>query len=209
VTGKNIVLFTIFAVCLSKPAFSEGAAKRMSLQASPVPYAADIVFLFMDNDAKTFVVRTDLEFQYALNRHFAVAIANALSFENYVNSYVQDDGGRRGEEYGKQFQCMFAPAVLYRPLGTWLKGWYISGSPALGWTYVSTKNLADGFTHFGFGVSSGYQWIFKNGFVIQAGGGVGKTWAIPFSGNRGEFEEWHFFNMPVDLSVTFRLGYAL
>jgi hypothetical protein len=104
---------------------------------------------------------------------------------------------------------VFTPAFLYRPFGAWLEGWYINGFPVIGWTYVSTKNLSDRFTHLGLGLSSGYQWIFKNGFTLQLGGGVSKTWIIPFKNNKGEFEEWHFFNLPVDFRLTFRLGYTL
>jgi hypothetical protein len=208
VVKKQITFFLLLAACLSEPAFSEDTEKRMSIQAGPLPYIADIVFLFMDNDIKTFVIGTDVEFQYAINRYFNVSITNTLYFENYLDSYLQDSGGRYDEDYGKQFQCMFTPAFLYRPLGTWLRGWYISGFPIIGWTHIATKNLSDNFVHAGLGLSSGYQWILKNGFTIQLGGGISKTWIIPFKSNKGEFEEWHLFNVPVDFLLTFRLGYT-
>jgi hypothetical protein len=208
VARKQIIFSVIFVICLSEPAFSEGTEKKMSVQASLLPYISDIVFFFIDNDIKTFVIGTDVEFQYAINRHFNVSITNALYFENYLNSYLQDSGGRYNEDYGKQFQCMFTPAFLYRPLGTWLKGWYINGFPIIGWTHISTKILSDSFTHLGLGLSSGYQWILKNCFTIQLGGGISKTWIIPFKSNEGEFEEWHLFNLPVDFLLTFRLGYT-
>jgi hypothetical protein len=79
----------------------------MSIQASPLPSISDIVFLFTDNDTKTFVIGTDIEFQHAINRYFNVSITNAL-----------------------------------------------------------------------------------------------------FKGNKGEFEEWHLFNLPIDFLLTFRLGYT-
>jgi hypothetical protein len=182
--------------------------KKMSLQASPLPYISGLVFLFMDKDIKTFVIGTDLEFQYAINRHFTVSIANRLYFENYLYSYSQDDGGRYDEDYGKQFQCMFTPAFLYRPLGTGLKGWHISGFPIIGWTHAAAKKFSESFTHLGLGLSSGYQWALKNGLAIQLGGGIGKTWIIPFKGNEGAFEEWHLFNLPLDFTLTLRLGYT-
>ncbi|GHV71764.1 hypothetical protein AGMMS49928_25120 [Spirochaetia bacterium] len=82
---------------------------------------------------------------------------------------------------------------------------------SIGWTYVSTKDLDDTFTYLGFGLLSGYQWILKNGFTIQLGGGISKTWIIPFQNNKGKYrveDEWHFFNLPFDLRLVFRLGYS-
>jgi hypothetical protein len=42
----------------------------------------------------------------------------------------------------------------------------------------------------------------------QLGGGIDKTWVLPFRNNRGEFEEWHLFNLPVDFRLILRLGYT-
>jgi hypothetical protein len=88
---------------------------------------------------------------------------------------------------------------------------YISAFPVIGWIHVSTNYLDDTFTHLGLGLTGGYQWIFKNGFTMQLGTGLGKTWIIPFERNKSEYrteDEWHFFNWPIDFTFTFRLGYS-
>ncbi|MDR2922617.1 MAG: hypothetical protein LBU85_04645, partial [Treponema sp.] len=106
---------------------------------------------------------------------------------------------------------LIMPAFLYRPFGTWLKGMYLGAFPIIGWTNVSTEHFNDGFTHLGLGLNGGYQWIFRNGFTIQLGTGISKTWIIPFANNESTFrieDEWHLFNMPIDILFTFRLGYS-
>jgi hypothetical protein len=202
-----IILFSLLPLL----AFSDENEKRFSIQANPVIYATDIAFLFVDNNIKTFVFATDVEFQYAINKYFSTSITNSLFFENYLDSYFENSNGRYNEDYGFQFQCMFNPAFLYRPFGTWMQGMYISAFPIIGWTYVSTEYLDDSFTHLGIGLSSGYQWIFKNGFTIQLGAEISKAWIIPFKHNKGEYrveDEWHLFGLPLDLNYIFRIGYS-
>jgi hypothetical protein len=163
-------------------------------------------------DIKTFIISTDIEFQYAINQYFNISAVNTFLFENYLSSYLEDGGGRYDEDYGQQVQIFLMPAFMYRPFGTRLKGMYASIYPTIGWTYASTKYLDDTFTHLGFGLLSGYQLILKNGFTIQLGGGISKTWIIPFQNNRGKYraeDEWHFFNLPLDFRLVFRLGYSL
>jgi hypothetical protein len=165
----------------------------------------------MDNDPKTVAIAADVEFQYAINKNFGISVTNTLFFENYLDSFLENNNTRYDEDYGFQFQCMLHPAFLYHPFETWLKGMYISTFPIIGWTHVSTKYLDDSFTHLGLGLSSGYQWIFKNGFTIQLGAGISKAWIIPFKNNKGAYraeEEWHLFGLPVDLDYTFRIGYS-
>jgi hypothetical protein len=103
------------------------------------------------------------------------------------------------------------PAFLYRPFGTWLKGMYLGAFPIIGWTNVSTEHFNDSFTHLGLGLNGGYQWVYRNGFTIQLGTGISKTWIIPFANNESTFraeDKWHLFNMPVNMLFTFRLGYS-
>jgi hypothetical protein len=132
-------LIIIFFSFLSLPAFSEENEKRFSIQANPVNFAMDIAYLFVDNDIKTVVFATDVEFQYAINKNFGISVTNTFFFENYLDSYFENSNGRYNEDYGFQFQCMFNPAFLYRPFGTRMKGMYISAFPIIGWTHVSTN----------------------------------------------------------------------
>ena len=210
--GKKWLFIIILLVLFSAMAFSdEEYEKRFSIQTSPLLIVSDIVYLFIDNDIKSYAFSIDAEFQYAINNYFNVSVANTIYFENYMSSYQENSSGRYNEKYGKQFQYMITPAFIYRPLGTWLKGWYVSGFPIIGWTHVSTNDLDDGFTHFGFGLTGGYQWIFNKGFTIQLGTGLCKTWIVPFANNKSNFrteDEWHLFGLPFDIRFTIRLGYS-
>jgi hypothetical protein len=202
------VTTTAFADDHAAVAASSVPDKRMSLRVNPVVYATDLAFLFVDNDPKTFAMATDVEFQYALNHKFSVSVVNTLFFENYLDSYFENSNGRYNEDYGFQFQCLFQPALLYRPYGRGMRGLSVSAFPLVGWTTVSTKHLDDAFTHLGLGAAIGYQWIVKTRWTLQAGAGASKTWTLPFSNNKGSYEDgWHFLGLPVDLHYTFRVGY--
>jgi len=210
--GKKGLFIIILLVKYSTMAFSEeGNEKKFSIQTSPLLITSDIAYLFMDNDNKTYAFSIDAEFQYALNRYLNVSIANTLYFENYMSSYQENSSVRFNIKYGQQFQYMIIPSFLYRPLGTWLKGFYVSGFPIIGWTHVSTEYLDANFTHLGLGLAGGYQWIFKNGFTLQLSTGLSKIWIIPFSNNKSDFrteDEWHLFGLPFDLRFIIRLGYS-
>jgi hypothetical protein len=208
---KKLLLTWILATLISSTAFSYDAEKRFSIQTSPLFLVGDIIYLLIDNDAKTYPFLLDTEFQYAINGYFNFSVTNIFYFENYTYSYQKNSNGRFNEKYGHQLQYLFMPAFLYRPFGTWLKGMYLGTFPIIGWTNVSTEHFNDGFTHIGLGLNGGYQWVFGNGFTIQLGTGINKTWIIPFANNKSIFrteEERHLLNLPVDILFTFRLGYS-
>jgi len=65
------------------------------------------------------------------------------------------------------------------------------------------------YTEIGFGIETGYKWIFNNGFTIQLGGGLGKTWTIP------EWDSYEYFRsdgritLPYyDIIFDFKIGYS-
>lgn len=201
-----IILFLMFITT-----FTFSQEKRMSILGSPLTYGIDIAWLFVDKDIETFVLLTDVQYQYAISNYLGVSISNTIYFENYLSSYLENRNGIFNKDYGKQFSIMFEPAFMYHPFGTWLKGWYINAFPVIGWSYVSTKDLDDGFTHLGLGITSGYQWIFENGFTIELGGGLSKNWIIRFGNNKGKYraeDEWHLLGVPFDFRLDFRLGYS-
>jgi hypothetical protein len=134
VNKKRLFIIIIFAL-FSTMAFSDDNEKKISIQASPLFFVSDIAYLFIDNDSKTYSFLIDAEFQYAINNYFNISVTNTLYFENYLNSYLQDGKGRYNEEYGQQSQYIIIPAFLYRPLGIWLKGMYISAFPIIGWIH--------------------------------------------------------------------------
>jgi hypothetical protein len=209
--SKKWVLIIMLIVHCSAVVYSDENEQRFSIQTSPLLCAGDIAYLFTDNDSKTYPFLLDAEFQYAINNYFNISLTAALYTENYLYSYAENSGGRYNAQYGQQFQYMIIPAFLYRPFGTWLKGMYIGAFPIIGWTHVSADYLDDNFFHLGLGLTGGYQWIFNNGFTVQLGAGLGKTWIMPYAHNKSNFrteDEWHLFGLPFDLRLTIRLGYS-
>ena len=78
--------FRLLFLCLSVTIFSDEKEKTFSIQGNPLIYTADIVYLFSDNDIKTFIISTDVEFQYAINQYFNISVVNTIFFENYLSS---------------------------------------------------------------------------------------------------------------------------
>jgi hypothetical protein len=73
---------------------------------------------------------------------------------------------------------------IYRPFRTGLKGFYIGIYSTIGW--YSTEDEYDGYeyedysyTLIGTGINTGYKWVFNNGFTLQLGSGIGKSWILP------------------------------
>jgi len=206
VIGKKWLVILILFAQFSSAVFSDEHENRFSIQTSPLLLGLDIIYPSLDSGEKTEtdVFLIDIEFQYAINGYFNISVINTFYFEQYLSSWVEDidSGSRYNKNYGQQFKYMIMPSFLYRPLGTWLEGIYISAFPVVGWTHVSTN---DTFTHLGFGLMGGYQWIFRKGFTMHLGTGLSKTWIIPFENLKTVFS---IFNWPLDLHLTFRLGYS-
>jgi len=136
--------------------FSQENDKKFTIQTSPFSYVLDLIYI--GEGTTRFIM--DLEGQYKINENINVSLT--LSF------FVDND------YYVNNFQINIKPMFVYRPFGTGLKGFYIGIYPNIGWqTYKEYL-----WTEIGIGINTGYKWILNNGFTIQLGTGIGKTWSI-------------------------------
>jgi hypothetical protein len=111
--SKKLVFITILFIHFSAIVYSDENEKRFSIQTSPLLFASDIAYLFIDNDSKTYTFLLDAEFQYAINNYFNISLINTLYSENYLCSYSENSNGRYNEQYGQKFQYMIIP-VKYK-----------------------------------------------------------------------------------------------
>jgi hypothetical protein len=212
------VLFLVFI--LSSVSAQAENDFTFSFQANPFIYLMDFISLGIDDDSETYAVALEFEFQYAINSFLNVSIAPQFVLDK--DWYIQYSDG--DTYYAKQYQFIITLGVLYRPFNTRLKGMYIGTYIPIGFSNISvegyTKNwgygfmetvpsMNDYFTLLGFGLSAGYQWIFRNGFTISLGAGGQKIWSIASKNNIGTYREAeNLFKLPFALTLTFRLGYS-
>jgi len=162
--------------------------RKWTIQTSPGFYLMNIASLAAGD---LFIV--DLEGQYKINHIFNVSLT--LSF---MTSFWYTDN----------LMVNIKPMFIYRPLKTGLKGFYLGLYPIFG--IMNTGNYYYGYDityEVGFGLNLGYKWILKNGFTIQWGSGIGKTWSddkfMNFSSDgRLLFKYLDIF--PID----FKIGYS-
>jgi hypothetical protein len=196
---------------------------KISLLTNPVSYLIDLISFGADDDADTYIFFMDLEFQYAINEHFTISV-NPSIFASGTNAHQQIE---------KIFQFTVIPGLLYHPLRTGLKGWYIGLYPNFGFreiksTETSYRYYYDGsgnyeiiksdesddyITEIGVNLGSGYKWIFKNGFTMEAGGTLGKTWQISSQDDHhGDTvninSDLRLSLAQFDLKINFKIGYS-
>lgn len=179
-----LVFITIVNSTFSQNAESKNVEKKFTFQTSPLLFVSDLIALGVGDEDNTLFIM-DLESQYKINDIFNISFT--LSFlinhhEIYGTIYhVYPTYYTESYSYKKDiFQINIKPMFVYRPFRTGLKGFYIGFYPSIGWQ--SVKNERDGnefWTEIGVGVNTGYKWIFNNGFTLQLGAGIGKTWSIP------------------------------
>jgi hypothetical protein len=110
----------------------------------------------------------DLEAQYKINDIYNVSFT--LSF--WINKH----------DTRNEFEIDLKPMFIFRPFKTGLKGFYVGLYPTVGWYNCKTRDGIDYdklFTVVGFGMNTGYKFVFRRGFSLQLGTGIGKSWFIP------------------------------
>jgi len=173
---------------------------------------------------RPFCLLADLQFQYAINKKFALFISP--SFEKEVGgykarsrvydwSYDEKTGeltlNKISDEtnyYGNNGLNLIT-GLLYHPYETGLRGMYLGIFPVIGWGYT-TKNgkIIKNFLNIGYMAEIGYEWIEKNGFTITLGPGICKIYQIP---SVTEYENLYGVNLgdlPFDVRLRFSIGYS-
>ena len=218
---KKLFLFILLAIIVNIGLFSEEIEnysknedkdRKWTIQTSPHYYIADIFLLTMAGSRgipDTGALIIDLEGQYKINDLFNISLA----FSYFTFFYHND------------WQIHIKPMFIYRPLKTGLKGFYIGLYPIIGLFDIKTgleifnENGSMEWINYGrsveigVGLDIGYKWVFKRGFSLQLGGGIGKACEIPsFSGflirSDGRVS-LDFFDIDIlDLSFDLKLGYS-
>ncbi len=209
---RVMIAFLIFIFFVSTISLSAAETeRRFSIQTNPLYIISDVIYPFLDNEDQTNCFAMNLEAQYSLNKRFFFSLNNNISYENYLTSYYQDSSGRFNKSFAQQFQYIAEPEFVYKLSASYLQGFYVGVAPRIGFTHVSSSKIDDSFFILGGCVISGYQWITKNGFTIQLGAGIGRSWIIPFGNNVSVYDqrnEWHLFNLPFDIPLKLQIGYS-
>jgi hypothetical protein len=149
----------------------------------------------------------DFEGQYKINDIYNLSLTT--SFLINFNRYS-----------GNNYQVVFKPMFIYRPYKTGLSGFYFGLYSNIGWiseTGFDGWNTSIGWggdrrtsLQIGVGFNTGYKWIFNNGFTLQLGTGIGKTFDIPGRYHYTELNSDGRFTFPgFDMHILdFKLGYS-
>jgi hypothetical protein len=140
--------------------------RRFTFQSSPHLFAMDFSLLLLYPYTRALLIVMDLETQYKINDIYNVSFTASFWKSNSRNDFAID----------------LKPMFIFRPFKTGLEGFYVGLYPTVGWHHykvVDGQNYDKLFTIVGFGVNTGYKFVFKRGFTMQLGTGIGKSWIIP------------------------------
>jgi len=128
-----------------------------------------------------------LEGQFKINKSINISLSFSFLIDNQtVIIYPEDySNNERYDSYKRNiFQINVKPMFIYRPFETGLSGFYLGLYPNVGIVHVENYKKDQFFTEVGFGINLGYKLIFRDGFTLQLGGGIGKTFSIPEGSNQ-------------------------
>jgi hypothetical protein len=166
-----IFIATVNICIFGQDAESKIREKRFTIQINPLPLLIDIARPIINRSETFFMI--DLEGQYKINDIFNVSLSLSFGIEKPPFIYMKQE----------ITQFNIKPMFIYRPFGTGLKGFYVGLYPTIGWCSINYANYTwhghEFSTIVGFGSNFGYKWVFKKGFSLQLGMGVGKSWFIP------------------------------
>lgn len=181
---KKTVLLCVVLVVV---AFASNAQdqRRFSIQINPVLCSLYYISGLARPEPQFFV---DFDFHAKLTDHFTLFVnPTCYSWDiGWESTYRRSNGyGMFGETWESYPFMTFnvSGGLLYRPTGSGLSGWFIGVYPLVGYTIITDKTN-DRFINAGGMADFGYEWIFKNGFMLTLGGGLGYIHSIPLNGNQ-------------------------
>ena len=196
---KKLFFCIIITLIVSIGISAEDNDRKYSIQASPIYYLVDLITFGMGDS----IIIIDIEGQYRIKNLLNISLA----FSYFLDGI-----------HFKDYQIHLNPMIIYRPLKTGLKGFYIGFYPIIGLIHERTwdsdlyfsKEKYVYYADFGIGFSTGYKWISKNGFTLQLGGGIGRSWAIP---KRERDVGWitsdgRLILENFDINFDFKIGYS-
>ena len=146
--------------------------RKVTIQASPSAFAFNVITVGYLAGA----YYMDLDFQFKISDVVNLSLLTVAS-------------------YSYSFDMLFKPTLIFRPLKTGLKGFYLGFYPTIGFSkdygygwYDDDFSFNNNYCiQLGAGVNVGYKWILKNGFTIQLGTGIEKTW-------RNQNYQWEYYS---------------
>jgi len=180
---KKFFFLFIVILMINQNVFSQDTEKKFTIQTNPLLWFCDI---FVDDDGDT-MFAMDLEGQYKINNNINISLTLSFLIDNHtVTDYSDDNYPENYDDYytfnsyrENVYQVNIKPMFIYRPFETGLRGFYLGFYPNVGLAYVKNDHENQLFTELGFGINWGYKWVFRKGFTMQIGNGVGKTFSIP------------------------------
>ena len=167
---KKILFVVAVILTVNHYAFSQNEEKKFTIQTSPFLLFGDV---FLD-DRDDSVFAMDLEGQYRVTRTFNMSLTFSFLLQNYAfNRYSSSNE--------KVMQFNLKPMFIHRPFYTGLRGFFVGFYPNIGFLYAQDEDKDEDqlYTEAGFGFNIGYKVVFRRGFTMQVGHGIGKTFSFP------------------------------
>ena len=208
---KKIVI-VVAIIFTATHLYSQAADRKITIQSSPFLLFSDIFVSEGENQIFT----TDWEVQYKVNKGVNLsATLSVLAGNRTITNYNVDY-----EHYNYEYptydetivQINLKPMLIHRPFETGLKGFFLGFYPSIGFLYLRNDNDDSFHTEAGFGINIGYKWVFRTGFTMQVGSGIGKTFSFP----KRESEEYAYLNSDGRITIShtdihlldFKIGYS-
>jgi hypothetical protein len=179
----------------------------------------------------------DLQFQYAINKKFALFISPSFTKENGGFTatgrrwdWIIDEKGVALElmssitTYYRNNELSLITGLLYHPYETGLRGMYLGTFPVIGWGYITKDGkIIKNFLNIGSMAEIGYEWIRKKGLTLTLGAGICKIHQIPsspsvfapeinevieFSKDNNSLYGVNLGGLPFDVRLRFSIGYS-
>jgi len=213
---KRILFIFIIMLTIVQSIFcQDNEEKKWTLQTSP------LLWLFSDiysDDTNGMLFIMDLEYQYKISSSSNISFTLSFLYNNHTLSWNDYDSANDKYEFYSYdetyFQIGFKPMYIHRPFDTGLKGFFVGIYPNFGFRYGTTDKNTKYYTELGFGLSLGYKWILGNGFTMQIGGGVGRTFSFPQKPNLYNYTNFVNSDGRITLKnsditlLDFKIGYS-
>jgi len=172
---KKFLFFIAVILIINQNIFSQNEEKKFTIQTNPFLWFIDI---FADNENDT-LFAMDLEGQIKINNSINLSLTLSFLIDNHIVEDYSEYSNISTSYKENVSQINLKPMFIYRPFSTGLRGFYLGFYPNIGVLHVESDEKNQLYTEFGFGINWGYKWVLRNGFTMQIGNGIGKTFSFP------------------------------
>jgi len=172
---KKVFFIVAVFLMISHNVFSQNKDRKFTIQASPLLWFIDI-FSVEDDDL---LFAMDVEGQLKLTNSVNLSLTLSFLIDNHTVTNYSEELENDISYKENIYQINLKPMFILRPFDTGIRGFYLGFYPNVGLLHVENNDKDQFYTELGFGINVGYKWVFKSGFTMQLGGGIGKTFSIP------------------------------